>query len=107
VSASARARELWRHIRTIQRRGELAETDLLELRAALNELGRVLDYNALLIEPHRVAADGRPWRWISEPDQMARWELAKRLADELDAALRARAAATCGANCSRRTACAG
>jgi hypothetical protein len=86
VTVSPRAIKLWRDIRTIQARGDLSETDLLELRASLNELGRVLGYDGIVIEPHRVAADGRPWRWISEPEHLARWELAKRLADELDAA---------------------
>jgi hypothetical protein len=86
---------LWARVRQIQSRGNPSETHLLELRAALNELGHVLGYDAILIEPHRVARDGRPWRWISEPDHLARWEFAKRLADELDAALGDRSASLC------------
>jgi hypothetical protein len=33
---------LWRRIRQIQSRGNLTEVDLLELRAAANEVGRLL-----------------------------------------------------------------
>ena len=58
-------------------------------------LGHALGYDGILIEPHRVPADGRPWRWISEPDHLARWEFAKRLADELDAALDDRSVSLC------------
>lgn len=47
--------DLWRNIRAIQARGNPSKTHLLELRAALNELGHVLGYDAILIEPHRVA----------------------------------------------------
>jgi hypothetical protein len=86
MTLSPRARELWRNIRAIQRRGDHTETDWLELRAAANELGRILGYDGITIEPHRIR-DGRPWSWITTDEQMRRWELAKRLADELDAAI--------------------
>jgi hypothetical protein len=78
MSVLPEAVELWRHIRAIQRRSNPSETHLLELRAALNELGHVLGYDGILIEPHRIARDGRPWPWIHAADQVARWQLAKR-----------------------------
>jgi hypothetical protein len=60
MTVSPEAVELWRHIRAIQRRGDHNETDHLELRAAANELGRILGYDGILIEPHRVPADAGP-----------------------------------------------
>jgi len=80
---------LWARVRQIQSRGDLSETDLLELRGALSELGGLVGYDPLLIEPQRVPADGRPWRWMTEPQHLARWELACRLAGELDKTLAA------------------
>jgi hypothetical protein len=82
-----RARELWRHVHTIQSHGASSETDLLELRAALNELGRILGYDPITVEPHRVAADDKPWRWAHLPEHIERWQQSKATADELDQAV--------------------
>ena len=89
MTVSPRAIEFWRHIRTIQSRGNLSETDLLEIRASLNELGHIVGFDPLRIEPHRVPPDGSAWRWLYYPEHFARSQQAKRLAAALDRALEA------------------
>jgi hypothetical protein len=81
-------------VRQIQKRGDLSETDLLEMRASLNEFGHIVGFDPLRIEPHRVPPDGSAWRWLYDPEHFAQWQQAKRLAAALDRALKANAQIT-------------
>ena len=76
---------IWARIRQLQAR-ELGEADYAELRAALSELGRILGFDSLVIEPHRIT-DDLPWRWITDETQTARWRQAWEIATALDTAL--------------------
>ena len=78
----------WRRIRQLQAR-ELSGADYVELRAALCELGRILGFDSLVVEPHRVRND-QPWGWIAYEEELQRWRQAWRLAASLDAALATR-----------------
>jgi hypothetical protein len=72
--------ELWRAIR--EGRGEP------DSRALLAELGHLLGYDHLRIEPHRVPADGQTWRWANAPEHFARFEEARSLRLKLDEAVK-------------------
>ena len=91
IVVSQRARWLWRSVRRQlsecprDKRGELiSNDDALVLRGILRELFCELGVSPLL-EPHRAGAG--PWPWIHNSEQLTRWQLARQIADELDAAL--------------------
>lgn len=83
--------EAWRRVREIQARYGNAEPDAttaIALRQLVLQIGHVLDFDARLVEPARV--NGHVWAWMNEPEHFERFELARKIADALDAALAVR-----------------